>query len=82
MVETRIAPRHKVNKPATIEYGALKQPCIVRDISMTGAALEFSAQIRAIRLPERFSLVVPEDKLRLPCRVAWHREYRMGVTFE
>jgi PilZ domain len=82
LVETRIAARHRVNKPATVEYGGLKQPCLVRDISVTGAALEFSDLIRVMRLPERFKLIVPEDGLRLRCRIVWHRDYRMGVTFE
>jgi hypothetical protein len=81
-VETRIATRHRVNKPAIVEYGGLKQPCILRDISSTGAALEFPDLARTMRLPERFNLIVPEDKLRLACRTVWHREYRMGVTFE
>jgi protein involved in temperature-dependent protein secretion len=82
MVETRIAPRHRVNKPAIAECGGLKQPCIVRDLSTTGAALEFSDPARSMRLPERFNLIVPEDKLRLACRTVWHRDFRMGVTFE
>jgi hypothetical protein len=48
----------------------------------TGAALEFSDLVRCMRLPERFTLIVPEDGLRLACCTVWHREYRMGVTFE
>ena len=39
MVETRIAPRLRVAKPAVIEYGGDKIPCTIRDISTTGAAL-------------------------------------------
>ncbi|MGX9425243.1 MULTISPECIES: PilZ domain-containing protein [Bradyrhizobium] len=42
MVETRIAPRYRVNKRAAIDYGGDKYPCTVRDISTTGAALEFA----------------------------------------
>jgi hypothetical protein len=82
LVETRIAPRYRVSKPATAEYGGLKHPCIVRDISTTGAALEFSNLVRSMRLPQWFNLIVPEDGLRLSCRVVWQREYRIGVTFE
>ena len=33
-------------------------------------------------IPERFNLIVPDDGLRLACRIVWHREYRMGVTFD
>jgi hypothetical protein len=41
MVETRIAPRHRVMKSAKIEYGGDEIPCTIRDLSTTGAALEF-----------------------------------------
>lgn len=79
MVETRIAPRFRVVKPAKIEYGGDKFPCTIRDLSTTGAALELSGQIR---IPERFNLIVPEDGLILACRLVWRRDFRIGVTFE
>ncbi len=82
MVEIRIAPRHRVMKRATVEYGVNKYDCTVRDISVTGAALEFSDLIRLLRMPEKFTLILPEDGLRLACRVVWHRHYRMGVAFD
>ena len=37
MVETRIAPRHRVMKPAKIDYGGYKIPCTIRDLSTTGS---------------------------------------------
>jgi hypothetical protein len=80
VVETRIAPRHRISKPAQIDYGGDKTPCTIRDLSVTGAALELSDLSATI--PEAFTLVVPEDKLKLPCRVVWRNGYRMGVTFE
>jgi hypothetical protein len=45
MVETRIAPRYRVVKPAQIEHGDDKICCTVRDLSITGAALEVSDPI-------------------------------------
>ena len=78
MVETRIAPRVRVMKAAKIEYGGDKIACTVRDISVTGAALEISG---IDRIPPEFTLVVPEDRLKLPCRVVWRREFRIGVAF-
>jgi hypothetical protein len=80
MVETRIAPRHRVSKPAQIEYGGDKTPCTIRDLSETGAALELS-DLRATA-PQAFNLIIPEDKLKLPCRVVWRKGFRMGVTFD
>ncbi len=41
--EHRIAPRHRVLKAATIEFGGGGIDCVVRNISDTGAALEVSA---------------------------------------
>ena len=80
MVETRIAPRYRMSKSAQIDYGGDKTPCTIRDLSVTGAAIELS-DLSAI-LPATFTLIVPEDKLKLPCRVVWRKGYRMGVTFE
>jgi len=51
----------------------------VRDISLTGAALEVPNQLG---IPAQFTLVIPEDELHLPCHVVWRREFRIGVTFD
>lgn len=82
MVETRIAPRFRVNKRATVEYRVFKLPCTVRDISITGAALDFSDLVRSLRIPSKFVLVIPEDQLTLPCHVVWQRDYKIGVAFD
>jgi hypothetical protein len=79
MVETRIAPRHRVTKAAKIEFGAAAIDCTVRDLSLTGAAIAVSSQAE---IPERFTLVMPDDGLQLPCHVVWRREYRIGVAFD
>jgi hypothetical protein len=78
VVETRVAPRVRVMKAAKINYGGDKHPCVIRDISSTGAALEFSD---LIRIPDEFTLIMPEDRLKLSCRVVWRSQYRVGVTF-
>ncbi|XIA64731.1 PilZ domain-containing protein [Bradyrhizobium sp. TZ2] len=79
MVETRVAPRIRVMKAAKINYGGDKYPCVVRDISSTGAALEFPD---LIRIPDEFTLIMPDERLKLLCRVVWRRDYRVGVRFE
>jgi hypothetical protein len=82
MVETRISPRYSVSKPAFADYGGDKYPCTVRDLSVTGAAVEFSEDVSVIPIATGFTLIVPDDRLKLPCRVVWRRNFRMGVTFE
>jgi hypothetical protein len=79
MVETRAAPRYRVMKPAQIEYGGDKITCMVRDLSMTGAALEVSDPSG---IPAKFTLIVPEDGLKLPCRVVRRGNFRLGVAVD
>jgi hypothetical protein len=67
MVETRAAPRFRVCKLAHIAYGGDKTSCTVRDFSIIGAALELSDLTATV--PAAFTLIVPEDRLKLPCRV-------------
>jgi hypothetical protein len=79
MVETRIAPRHRVMKAGTIEFGSSAIDCLVRNLSVTGAALEVSNQIG---IPAKFTLVVSGDGLHLACNIVWRSEYRIGVAFD
>jgi hypothetical protein len=72
MVETRIAPRYRVLKAAKIEYGGATIDCTVRDLSITGAALEVPNQIG---IPAKFTKVHISCAGRwfssaLPCRLA------------
>jgi hypothetical protein len=79
MIETRTAPRYRVARPALIEYGGDKMRCTVRDLSINGASLEV---IDSTVVPPRFTLVVPEDGLKLCCRVVRRRDFQVGVAFE
>src|ERR1700753_3910571 len=81
MVATRVAPRYRIDKRAVVEYGGDKYPCIVRDISATGAAIEFTDPISALPFADGFNLIINDDGLKLACRIVWKRDYRMGVTF-
>ena len=78
MVETRIAPRYRASKAAIIEFDGGAIDCMVRDLSITGAALTVSQ----VGIPGKFNLVVHSDGLCLPCHVVWRRGYRMGVAFD
>jgi PilZ domain len=57
----------------------MKVDCTLSDLSTTGAALDVSD---ATGIPEDFALVVPEDGLKLRCRVIRRGEFRIGVMFE
>ena len=80
MVETRSAPRFRVEKPARIEEGTFAVACTVRDLSLTGAAVEVSDLDTRI-LPATFTLVIPEDGLKLSCRLVRRGAFRIGLTF-
>ena len=73
----RIAPRHRVLKAGTIEFGG-GIDCVVRNISDTGAALEVTSPVG---IPERFTLVIAQEHVTRPCRVMWRKEKRIGVAF-
>jgi hypothetical protein len=79
MVETRAAPRYRTVKPARIEHGGEKITCTLRDLSLTGASLEVTD---SGGIPANFTLVVPEDGLKVSCRVVRRTEFRIGVAFE
>jgi len=65
-------------KSATIEFGGGVITCMVRNWSDTGAMLDVSP----IGIPEHFTLLVPPDGRRKPCRLVWRKEKRIGVRFE
>ena len=79
MVETRAATRYRVMKHARIEHGGDRVNCIIRDLSLTGASLEVADPAR---IPANFTLVVPEDGLRLSCRIVRRTVFRIGVAFD
>ena len=76
--EHRVAPRHRVLKAGTIEFGGGGIDCVVRNISDTGAALEVTSPVG---IPECFTLVIPQDHIAKACRVMWRKEKRIGVAF-
>jgi len=79
MVETRIAPRYRVSKAGTIKFRGSALDCVVRDLSITGAAIEVTSPAG---IPESFILVMPDEGLRLPCQVVWRKPFRIGVKFD
>ena len=53
--------------------------CILKNLSATGAALEF---VSTLDIPDRFTLFVQAEQLKQPCHVVWRKEKRIGVAFD
>ncbi len=77
--DRRSSPRHRVLKAGTIEFGGGAIDCTVRNLSPSGAALDV---VSPVGIPLRFTLIVPADSVRKPCRVVWRKEKRIGVVFD
>jgi len=59
------------------------QRAVLLRLSVASVAGSLAGAILLLSLPpSAFTLIVPEDKLKLPCRVVWRRAFKMGVTFE
>jgi len=78
MNEHRIAPRHRVLKAGTIEFGGGAIDCAVRNLSASGAALEVASPLG---IPDQFNLIIAADHSSHRCRVVWRKDKRIGVTF-
>ena len=79
MVEKRTFSRHRVLKAGTIEFNGGAITCMVRNMSDTGAMLDVATPVG---IPDRFTLVLRANGRRMPCRVAWRKEKRIGVAFK
>ncbi len=78
MEERRISPRMRMLKAGKIFLGTRPVACTVRNLSETGACLEFES---LYGIPSTFEFVLPE-RIRRMCRVVWANGSRMGVQFQ
>jgi hypothetical protein len=78
-MERRAIPRKAVLMSGAIEFAGSAINCLVRDMSISGAALDV-ADPRDI--PERFNLVFKADGTHIPCHVVWRQDERIGVAFD
>jgi PilZ domain len=78
MEEKRKHPRTEVNEPAYVSAGGSVMSCVVRNISMEGAAIDIE---NPGFVPRHFRLVMANDSSVRECRVAWIQQKRIGVTF-
>ena len=78
-MERRAVPRKPVLMSGAIQFAGGAINCLVRDMSISGAALEVA---EPYDIPERFSLVFKADGTHIPCHVVWRQEERIGVAFD
>jgi hypothetical protein len=62
-----------------IEFADSTIGCLISNMSISGAALEIT---NSDDIPERFSLFFKTDGTRIPCRVIWRQDDRIGVAFD
>jgi hypothetical protein len=78
MEEKRKHPRREINEPAYVSSGGSVMSCVVRNISVEGAAIDVE---NAALVPARFSLVMAKDAAVRECSIAWIQNKRIGVSF-
>jgi hypothetical protein len=77
-LERRLSPRRNTNIRAEIAFsGGQRLPCIVKDVSETGARIELAS---VGKVPNGLVLLVP-GHLPQPCRVAWRSLKEMGLEY-
>jgi hypothetical protein len=78
MEEKRKHPRTEINEAAYVSCGGSVMSCVVRNISLEGAAIEVE---NPAFVPARFRLVMASDSSVRECQIAWIQKNRIGVSF-
>jgi hypothetical protein len=78
MEEKRKHPRTEINEPAYVSSAGSVMSCMVRNISVEGAAIDVE---NPAFVPPHFRLVMASDSTVHECRIAWIQKNRIGVTF-
>jgi hypothetical protein len=78
MEEKRKHPRTEINEPAYVSSGGSVMSCVVRNISLEGAAIDVE---NPAFVPQRFRLVMAKDSSVHECQIAWIQKNRIGVIF-
>jgi hypothetical protein len=76
-LERRIAPRRNTYIEATISFGRTTLPCIIRNVSDSGAKLEV---LKVSSIPDVIMLQAPGHRAQT-CRVAWRALREVGVEY-
>ncbi|MGI9462954.1 MAG: PilZ domain-containing protein [Aestuariivirgaceae bacterium] len=79
--DRRGAVRHPIMRDGVIACSATraKQPCVVEDISQTGAKLKVQ---NVDKVPSDFQLIIESGDFQAACIVVWRSQAEVGVIFE
>ena len=78
MEEKRKHQRSEVEEPAYVSSGGAVMSCVVRNISVAGAAIDID---NPAFVPPRFTLVIAKDSSVRDCKVIWIQKNRIGIAF-
>jgi hypothetical protein len=78
-MERRTTARKPVLMSAAIALAGTNVDCLVRNISISGAAIDVGSRQD---IPERFDLVFKVDGAQIPCHVVWREDEQIGVAFD
>ena len=79
MEEKRKHPRTDTDEPAFVSSGGSVMRCVVRNISLEGAAIDVE---NPAFVPQRFRLVMAKDSSIVhECQIAWIQQNRIGLIF-
>jgi hypothetical protein len=78
MEEKRKHPRTEINEPAYVSSGGAVMSCVVRNISLEGAAIDVE---NTAFVPQRFRLVMAKDSSVRECQITWIQKGRIGLSF-
>jgi hypothetical protein len=78
-MERRAIPRKPVLMSGAIQFAGGAINCLVRDMSISGAALDVA---NPHDIPERFNLVFKADGTPIPCHVIRRQDEVVGVAFD
>jgi hypothetical protein len=78
-MERRAGPRKPVLMSGAIEFAGSTINCLIRNISISGAALDVT---NPLDIPEHFNLFFKADGTHIPCHVIWRQAEQIGVAFD
>jgi hypothetical protein len=78
MTDRRATARQRVFKSGTIEFDGKGIECTIRNVSLTGAALDVASPAG---IPHEITVNFTAGNIRQRGHIVWRKEKRVGVSF-